>query len=260
MRGFETVGSTNTEAMTWARDGADEGSVVVAEYQSAGRGRHGRTWDAHSDQNLTFSVVLRPALPPERLGLVTVAAGVAVAEAVESFVGAHRASIKWPNDVLLEGRKTCGMLLETAFAGRRDTADRPECVILGIGLNVNQTDFPDALVDRATSLRLVAGRTVPRPPVLARILDCLERRYAALPHDAAAASSASIDALRDAFHARMHGIGDTTTLRFHGTDRRLSGTVRGISDDGALRLDTDDGEQVLYAGEVTTQGARDAGH
>lgn len=279
MRGFEEIGSTNTEAAAWARDGAAEGSVVVAEYQTHGRGRHGRAWDADSGHNLTFSVVLRPTLASDRLGLVTVAAGVAVAEAVDAFVEPHRAAIKWPNDVLLEGRKTCGMLLESSFAGRGAARGAPEFVILGVGLNVNQTAFPDALADTATSLRLASGRAVPRPPLFARILHRLERRYGALvadpvdapptsgtPSDAApdADSDArpeaepTVDALRDAFHARMHNRGAETTLRFPGTDRQLSGTVRGIGDDGALHVDTGDGVEVLYAGEVTTRASGDA--
>ena len=179
LRGVETVGSTNTAAAEWARNGAPDGSVLVTEYQSAGRGRHGRTWTAKKGQNLMFSVVLRPALEADRLGLVTVAASVAVAEAIDPFVAPHRAALKWPNDVLLEGRKTCGMLLESSISGRQEA----EVVVLGVGLNVNQVTFPDALADTATSLRLVAGRAVPRAPLFARLLRRLEIRVDAVQSD-----------------------------------------------------------------------------
>ena len=248
MRSAETVGSTNTEAAAWARDGAPEGSVVLAEYQTEGRGRHGRPWDASRGQNIMASVVLRPQIAPDRLGLVTLAAGVAVAEAVDDFVAPHRAAIKWPNDILLDGRKTCGMLLETSFDGQRASASAPAFVVLGIGLNVNQTDFPDALADTATSVALTAGRPVPREPLLARLLGALESRYDALHTDGGTS-------VRTAFHDRMDRRGERVTLRFTGTDTRISGTVRGVTDTGALRLDTPDGPTTVHAGEVTTRSA-----
>lgn len=252
LRTFDEVGSTNTVAAEWAREGAREGSVVFAEYQSSGRGRHGRTWDAHAGQNLTFSVVLRPSLSPDRLGRITLAAGVAVAEAVEAFVTPHTASIKWPNDVLLDGRKTCGMLLEASFGKHRDAdTGAPDAVILGIGLNVNQADFPDAIADRATSLRLVAGRPIPRETLFGRVLNRLERRYDSLFADDG-------ESVRHAYIQRLYQRGETTTLRFTGTDRTVSGRVCGITKDGALQLNTGTAprgtpDTTLYAGEVTTQ-------
>jgi BirA family biotin operon repressor/biotin-[acetyl-CoA-carboxylase] ligase len=252
MKGFEAVDSTNARAADWARQGGAEGSVVVTDYQTAGRGRHGRSWAAPKGQNLLFSVVLRPALPADRLGLVTVAAGVAVAEAVEAFVSPHRASIKWPNDILLEGRKTCGMLLESSV-GLDDGASAPPVVVLGIGLNVNQTDFPEALADTATSLRLTTGRTVPRAALLARLLGRLETRYDQATGDAAGADGPG--AVRQAFQERLYRLGETATLRVAGTDRRLQGTVAGIADDGGLRLDTGDGVRTVHAGEVTSRPA-----
>jgi BirA family biotin operon repressor/biotin-[acetyl-CoA-carboxylase] ligase len=242
MRGFETIGSTNTEAAQWARDGAAEGSVVVTEYQSEGRGRHGRTWDARKGQNLMFSVVLRPDLAVDRLGLITVAASVAVAEAIDPFVSPHRAALKWPNDVLLEGRKTCGMLLESSISG----AQAAEVVVLGVGLNVNQTAFPDALADTATSLRLTTGRPVPRASLFARLLKRLEARYDAV-------QSGNDAAVRGAFHDRFEALHEEASFRVPGTDRTIAGTVQGIAETGALRLRTPDGPETIHAGDVTTR-------
>ncbi len=242
LRGFETVGSTNAEAIDWAREGAPEGAVVLTEYQSEGRGRHGRSWTAQKGQNLMFSVVLRPRLFPDRLGLLTIAASVAVAEAVDAFVSPHRTALKWPNDVLLEGRKTCGMLLESSISG----SAAAEAVVLGIGLNVNQTDFPPALADTATSLRLATGRPVPRAPLLARLLRALEQRTDAVQSGDAAA-------VRAAFTERLPSVQEPITLRFTGTDRTVSGTIQGLTETGALRLDTDDGPETVHAGEVTTR-------
>lgn len=242
MQGFETVTSTNTEAADWAREGAPEGSVVIAEYQSAGRGRHGRTWEAKKGQNLMFSVVLRPDLDADRLGLIPVAASVAVAEAVDAFVGPHRAALKWPNDVLLEGRKTCGMLLESSLSGQRGETT----VVLGVGLNVNQTDFPEALADTATSLHLTVGRAVPRPPLFARLLRRLEARYDAV-------QNGRDEAVRAAFHERLATLGERTTLRVPETGETLTGVVRGVTETGALRLDMPDGPHTVHAGDVTTR-------
>jgi BirA family biotin operon repressor/biotin-[acetyl-CoA-carboxylase] ligase len=242
MRGFETVGSTNTAAAEWAREGAPDGSVVVTEYQSEGRGRHGRTWDAQKGKNLMFSVVLRPALAADRLGLITVAASVAVAEAIDAFLTGHEAALKWPNDVLLEGRKTCGMLLESSLYGTQTA----EVVVLGVGLNVNQTDFPEALADTATSLHLTTGRSVPRAPLFARLLQRLEARY-----DAVQARDGTD--VRAAFHDRLAALHESVTLRESDTGETLTGVVQGITETGALRLDTPDGPRTVHAGDVTSR-------
>lgn len=245
LRGFEEVDSTNVQARAWAQDGAEEGSVVVADYQTHGRGRHGRVWTADRGQNLMLSTVLRPSLAPDALGLVTVAAGVAVAEAVDAFAGTHRADIKWPNDVLLEERKTCGMLLEGSVTGGGSRATPPDFVILGIGLNVNQVHFPEALTETATSLRLVAGRSVPRVPLLAHLLRRLEHRY----DQVQAGQDAEV---RRRFTERMPRLGDDVILRATGSNQTVAGRIRGITSTGGLRLATPSGEQVVHAGEVTT--------
>ncbi|PEN11102.1 biotin--[acetyl-CoA-carboxylase] ligase [Longibacter salinarum] len=242
MRFHERVESTNTDAATWAQDGAPEGAVVATDYQTAGRGRHGRSWDADPGQNVMLSVVLRPNLDADQLGRVIIAAGIAVAETVEAFVEPHPVSIKWPNDIMIDGRKTCGMLLEASFG--RASEGPPSAVILGIGLNVNQTDFPPALSERATSMRLAVGRTLPREAVLVRLLERLEEWY-----------DVAIDGrpVHEAYEKRLDRMGEHVDLRFAGTDRTVSGTVRGVTASGALRLDTDSGEQVLHAGEVTSR-------
>ena len=241
MRSFEEVGSTNERATEWAKDGAPEGAVVLTEYQTTGRGRHGRSWTADRGRNLLFSIVLRPSLAPDRLSLITVAAGVAVAETIDAFVSPHRAALEWPNDVLLEGRKTCGILLESSLA----PPDGETVVILGVGLNVNQTDFPDALADTATSLRLTTGRSVPRAELLERLLHALE-------HWCDAAQAGEANAVRTAFEDRFTSLHEHTTLHVPGTDRTLSGTVQGITETGALRLRTADGTATVHAGDVTT--------
>ncbi|MDX1548511.1 MAG: biotin--[acetyl-CoA-carboxylase] ligase [Rhodothermales bacterium] len=240
-RGFEVIGSTNTEAMRWAMEGAHEGSLVLAEQQTAGRGRHGRTWQAAAGRNLTFSLVLRPPLAPARLGLLTLAASLAVAESVEAVVVPVPVRIKWPNDVLIEGRKCCGMLLESSLAGSTPT------VVLGIGLNVNQEHFAPPLDARATSLRLAAGRPVPRAPLLADLLQRLEHHYDRLAHDA--------DAVRHTYQDRLDGLGQPIVLRLSAQHGLVRGRLAGVSRTGALRLDTPDGPRTFHAGDVTTNPA-----
>lgn len=242
MQGYESVDSTNTRAANWAEGGAPEGGVVVTEYQRAGRGRHGRTWTADAGKNLLFSVILRPELPADRLGLITLCGGVAVAEAIDG-VAPLRATIKWPNDVLLRRRKCCGMLLESSFSGRR--TGTPDFVVLGIGLNVNQDRFPPEIVDQATSIQQAAHRPIERAPLLAELLLHLERRYDSLAADDGAA-------VRAAYEERLEGRGRTVTLRFTGREQQIRGTVRGITDNGALRLDTPSGPETVQAGEVTS--------
>ena len=238
-RGFERIGSTNAEAAAWAASGAPEGALVAAEYQSAGRGRLGRTWAAAPGLNLTQSLVLRPALRAGALGLLPLAAGLAVAEAAEQVAGVP-ARVKWPNDVLISGRKTCGLLAETVHDGAR-----PAAVVLGIGLNVNQQAFPPELADRATSVALEAGRPVDRAALLAALLATLETRYDAL-------HAGGADTLIRQFERRMDGMGREVTVRYPATARAPTcGVIEGVAPDGALRLQTDAGEQRFYAGEVT---------
>ncbi len=238
LRGYPSIDSTNTAAMRWADEGAPEGSMVIAEYQTAGRGRQGRTWQAETGQNLMFSIVLRPSLPPPRLNLITLAASVATAETVEAFTTPLTNAIKWPNDVLLEGFKCCGMLLESTLAGP-DKAT----VILGIGLNVNQRDFPSELENRATSLLLQTGRHIDRAAMLADLVGRLEHYYDTLGDDGAA--------VRRAYLARLHGLGHPTTLQPTGQQQPITGVILGVSDTGALRLDTADGVRTFHTGEVT---------
>ncbi len=247
LRYRKTVGSTNADAAAWARNGAPEGAVVMAEQQTEGRGRHGRTWTAPPHQALTGSVVLRPDLPPSLFSLIPLAASLAVADAIQTLALPHPPRIKWPNDVLVDGRKCCGMLLETAMRGASPQPHANTHVVLGIGLNVNQTAFPEG-VD-ATSLRLETGQPVPRGLLWARIMQHLEARYDALHVPAQRAD------LRSAYADRMLYRGQSITVRAPGTDRTRTGTVIGINETGALVLDTPTGRTAFHAGEVTTRSA-----
>lgn len=237
-RALHTTGSTNAEALAWAADGAPEGALVTAEHQTAGRGRHGRSWSDAEGHSLLASLVLRPTLAPGRLGLLPLAAGLAVAEAIETMMGLD-ACLKWPNDVQLGTRKVAGLLLESHLLPGATT------VVLGLGVNVGPSSFPPEITERATSLLLESGQPVPRAPLLAAILDRLEVHYEALHQDGEAELLAS-------FQARMVGLGDTVRVSFPHTERSpIAGTIRGLAPSGALQLQAPDGLHLLHAGEIT---------
>lgn len=236
-RHLGAVGSTMTEAAAWAAGGAPHGALVTAAHQTDGRGRHGRTWLDAPGESLLVSLVLRPAvlgLPAERLALVPLAAGLALAEAARAF-GAD-ARVKWPNDVLVGRRKLAGVLAEGRDGGR--------VVILGAGLNVAQTAFPPLVAERATSLALetdaVPDRLAPLAPFLEHFADAL------------ALAARAPARLVSAVEARLAGVGERVAVTFPGTDRpAVAGTLTGLAPDGALVVATDAGDVAVYAGETT---------
>lgn len=237
---FETIDSTNTCARALAGCWADEGTLVFAERQTAGKGRLGRSWIANPYENLTFSLVLRPTLPPEALNLLPLYAAVAVAEAIEHETGLT-VECKWPNDLLIGGKKSAGILLEGSLKeGGLDY------VVLGIGINVNQTSFPDDIAPRATSLRVQTGREIDRILLLRQILKTLEVHYAAI--------------MKRGFHnllplwlSRTTMLNKEITVTQDGTV--ISGIVKGLSPEGALILEAGGVEKTLFAGDVTILGS-----
>ena len=241
-RSYDTVTSTNDLALAWAAADAPHGAVVYAERQTNGRGRMGRAWTARSGRNLTFSVILRPTLPPDRWNLVTIAACVAAAEAIDGVAAPLYTQIKWPNDILIDDRKCCGMLLESSGAGQPSVAAR--AVILGVGVNVNEDTLPSAIERQATSLLLATGRPVRRAHLFAALLDRLQHALDGLEEDAVAVSKQ--------YMRRMYNLNAATELRFAHGERVVQGIVAGLGETGGLLLATDEGVQTFHAGEVTT--------
>ena len=233
---FRTV-STNDVAMELAARGAAQGTVVVAEEQTAGRGRLGREWYSEKSSGIYISVILRPPLAPSAAPVLTLMAGVAAHQAVSASTGLA-VDIRWPNDLLVNGKKVCGILTEM-----NAELDRLHSVVLGIGLNVNHRQMPAQLQGSASSLRLEARRTFSRVPLLAALLRELDRYYqlllkkgnTAITERWAAASSW-------AFGKRVRVIT---------AEREKLATTAGIDSTGALRIRDDDGrEESLVAGEV----------
>jgi BirA family biotin operon repressor/biotin-[acetyl-CoA-carboxylase] ligase len=241
---YRQTGSTNAVARGLAEAGAREGVLVVAEAQSAGRGRIGRRWITTEGTALAFSLVLRPAVPPAQAARLTMLAGLAVCEGIERVCGLS-AELKWPNDILIGGRKAGGILLEAASAGGPGQAPgdgRLEYAILGIGLNVEQAPLPEQVDFPATALQLESGRPVDRLELLRAILQRLEAHYPRL-----AASDAG--ALRDDWAARLAWLGEPVVA--HTPEGDYAGLAEGTDVDGALIVRLESGERLrVRAGDV----------
>lgn len=238
---FEEVDSTSVVAARLAREGAPEGTAVLAERQTAGRGRFGRSWSSPSHKNLYLSLVLRPDLAPTSVAQITLVAAVAVARAIVAAAPELDPRIKWPNDLLLGERKTAGILTELDAE-----VDRVRFVVLGIGVNLNAEveDFPQELRDKATSLKLCCGRDIQRAAFTGRLLGELESLYEEFLR-------AGFVALRAEYEGRHGYVGRRVRVSGAGDP---SGVVRGIDDSGALLLETADGVRRIVAGEVTLEG------
>jgi BirA family transcriptional regulator, biotin operon repressor / biotin---[acetyl-CoA-carboxylase] ligase len=236
----EVVDSTNRLAAEIARGGAAEGTCVVAERQTAGRGRLGRSWVSPAHRNAYLSLILRPPLPPNALSQLTLVAAVALAETIEAESGI-RPGIKWPNDVILSGRKVAGILTELEAE-----AEQVRFVILGIGVNLNASlaDFPPELRRKATSLALAAGRPVDRAAFAGRLLAALEAAY----EEFLACGFAGLRERYESFHALVG-----RRVRVEGA-RPSAGVVRGIDADGALLVEGARGIERVFAGEVSLAG------
>ena len=235
--------STQVEAGRLAAAGGPEGTVVTATHQSAGRGRRGRVWLDSPGENLLMSIVLRPSIPPGLAPQLSLVAALAVAEALGRAGVA--ATIRWPNDVMVGKRKICGMLPE-AVTTREGAL---EYLILGIGLNVNQRDFPASIRTLATSIRIETGGEHVVEDMLGAVLAELEGWYGRFVEG-------GLEAVHSAWLGRAQGIG----RRARAADGR-EGVAVGLAADGALLLRTDGGETVrVVAGEVTTEMVHAAGH
>ena len=245
--------STNLIACDGGRTGAPHGTLVVTDYQHTGRGRLGRTWVSQSGSDLTFSLLLRPDLPPERVTRLTLAASVAVAEAAEAALapsGAFgRVALKWPNDVLIDGRKVCGILSEASL-----DMDSVHWVVVGIGLNVNSTpwetlresDLPPGPA-APMSLRGAIGHHIARAPLLVDLLGRLEdrlNRAAGVGWEEVLGRFRDLDALR----------GRHVDVRAGGAEPHTvaSGTAGGIGSEGELLVVGEGGAvQIVLSGDAT---------
>src|SRR5512137_861838 len=233
----EELESTNTEALRLALDNAPEGTVVIADAQSEGRGRLDRIWESPPSLNLYLSVVLRPDIPAAASSLIPLMVGVAVADIISKY-GPGPVRLKWPNDVLIDGKKICGILTEM-----RTKADRVHFIIVGIGVNINmrKLDFPRGIRETATSLRILTECEIDRIDVAIRLFESLERWYRIF-------LSGGEAAIREKWLQYADIIGKRIEVVFKSETQR--GTVVGLDEHGALLLEGETGVQQVLAGDV----------
>jgi BirA family transcriptional regulator, biotin operon repressor / biotin---[acetyl-CoA-carboxylase] ligase len=235
---FFKVDSTNTVTMRLGEQGEPHGTVVVAEEQTAGRGRAGRTWISEKSTGIHCTVLLRPPIPPAYAPLLTLVAGLAVRDAAaEDFDSIP--DIRWPNDILAGGRKFAGILTEM-----HAEPDRVHYAVVGIGVNVNQTKMPAELADTATSLRMETGKTHSRFELLIRLLRHLDRYYNLFLSDGAAPILRRFAEVSSYFEGKR--------VRITTAAESFTGTTAGLEPSGVLRVARDDGcgiESVL-SGDV----------
>lgn len=236
---FYKVGSTNTAAMAAAAEGAPEGSVFVAEEQTAGRGRGAHAWHSARSTGIYCSVVLRPALPPSEVLVLSLAAGLAVQAAVRQVDARVNPDLKWPNDLLAGDKKFCGILTEM-----NAEATRVRYIVVGIGINVNQPSFPKDLVTQATSLRLETGSEWSRVELLAALLKSLDQEYRALLTE----EDARAPILRRFAEESSWVNGQRVRVDENGGS--VEGTTEGLDDRGFLRVRTSQGLKTVLSGTV----------
>lgn len=231
-RRLDTVDSTNREARRWAREGAPHGASVIARTQTAGRGRRGRTWVSTPGEGLWFSMILRLGIPPDQYPLLPLAAALAAADACHAVTCAA-IGIKWPNDLILDGRKIAGILVEL----------EARCAVVGVGINVRQRagDFPPGLRDHAGSLEALTGRPVSMEALESALRAALCARYERL------------DFLNE-YAARSVTIG--ARVQVTSPDAVFAGVAEGIDETGALlvREDTTGAPRRVLAGDVSVRG------
>ncbi len=234
---FDEIDSTNTCAMTLAETDAPDGTVVWAEYQIAGKGRLGRSWKASQGDNLTFSLILRN-LPVSQLSWVPYHVAEGIAGGIEKVVDLDIRT-KWPNDLMIDGKKFCGTLLEST--GSRDAPS----VVAGIGINVNQSSFPPDIEHSATSLYLETGVQQDRVRIFQSVMENLEALF-----DEVRAGRG--DGIVETWKDRCQTLGKEISVR--SDTETVHGRAIGLADDGGLILDTSDGLRTVYAGDVTLSG------
>lgn len=243
---FDVTGSTNNDAKRLAEEGEPHGTVVVADIQNAGKGRRGRQWQTLSGTALSFTLLLRPEFAADKASMITLVMALSVAEAVEKTADAA-ATIKWPNDIVVNKKKICGMLTEMTMTPEMDEI---QYVVVGVGINVNNgspEEFQEEIRETATSLKIETGRQINRAELLTEVLVRFEENYAIF------LETSDLSRLRAAYQKHLQGVGNE--VRVLDPTGEYTGISHGINDRGELIVVKENGERVqVYAGEVSVRG------
>ena len=231
--------STNLWIKRLAKEGASEGTLALAEFQSAGRGRLGRSWEVPEGTSLMMSILLRPKFEPQYAPTLTLVMGMAVAKAVKNL--GFDVSIKWPNDVVVSHKKICGILTEM---GVRD--GKIDYAVIGVGINVNIREFPEEMADKATSLYLESGREFDRSQIPGLVMEAFEKYYEKF------AATCDLSGLKEEYESILANYNQPVRVL---AKEPYEGVARGITDGGELLVEKTDGTIVaVSAGEVSVRG------
>lgn len=236
----ETV-STNLDAKQLAEEGAESGTLVVSEMQTAGRGRRGRTWISPAGEAVYMSLLLRPSCKPEQASALTLVMALAVLEAVEELKP-ESCGIKWPNDIVMNGKKICGILTEMSVEKNEISH-----VVIGVGINANQSSFDQEISETATSLFLELGKRVDRSWLISRVMHHFEEAYEEYE------KTWDLTGLVDRYNRYL--LNKDRQVRVLDPKEEYEGTALGINAQGELLVRKQDGELTeVYAGEVSVRG------
>ena len=231
--------STNLWIKRLAKEGAPEGTLALAEFQSAGRGRLGRSWEVPEGTSVMMSILLRPKFEPQYAPTLTLVMGMAVAKAVKSL--GFDVSIKWPNDVVVSHKKICGILTEM---GVRD--GKIDYAVIGVGINVNIKEFPEEMADKATSLYLESGKEFDRSQIPGLVMEAFEEYYEKF------AATCDLSGLKEEYESILANYNQPVRVL---AKEPYEGVARGITDGGELLVEKTDGTIVaVSAGEVSVRG------
>lgn len=236
------IDSTNSWLKRLAEEDAPDGSVAIADMQSRGKGRRGRVWVTPFGTSIPFSILLRPDIRPERASMLTLVMGLCVAQAIHELYGLET-GIKWPNDVVVHGKKICGILTEMTMQ-----ADYIDSVIIGVGINANMQEFPSELEDKATSLRKELGHPVKRADIVVKILEIFEQKYHIF------LQTQDLEGLINDYHGYL--LNKDREVRVLQPGDEHTGVARGIDALGNLIVERSDNGQTekVFAGEVSIRG------
>ena len=231
--------STNLWIKRLAKEGASEGTLALAEFQSAGRGRLGRSWEVPEGTSVMMSILLRPKFEPQYAPTLTLVMGMAVAKAVKNL--GFDVSIKWPNDVVVSHKKICGILTEM---GVRD--GKIDYAVIGVGINVNIKEFPEEMVDKATSLYLESGKEFDRSQIPGLVMEAFEEYYEKF------AATCDLSGLKEEYESILANYNQPVRVL---AKEPYEGVARGITDGGELLVEKTDGTiATVSAGEVSVRG------
>lgn len=240
---FDITDSTNMRIKQAGDEGAPHGTLAVADQQTAGRGRRGHVWQSPAGGSIYMSILLRPEIAPNKASMLTLVMALSVAEGIRQCIGAGRdIQIKWPNDIIMNGKKLVGILTEMSTQ-----IDYINHVTVGVGINVNMTDFPPEIAQTATSLRIECGHTVKRAPVIAAVMESLEENYETF------LKTEDLSGLMDRYSALL--VNRDRDVRIVGQKETYSAHAIGIDRTGELVVRREDGNvEKVNAGEVSVRG------